>query len=31
MQKENLKPQRNIENNDKISDERYQKKLIYDK
>ena len=31
MQRENLRPQRNIENNDKKTDERYKKKLIDEK
>ena len=31
MQLENLIPMRNIQNNDKQTDERYQKKLIDDK
>ena len=31
MQKENLRPQRKIDNNDKITDERYQKIFINDK
>ena len=31
MQLENLRPQRNIENNDKKSDEIYQKNMIYEK
>ena len=31
MQRENLRPQRNIENNYKQTDKRYQKHLIYDK
>ena len=31
MQLENLRPQINIDNNDKQSDERYQINMIYDK
>ena len=31
MQQENLRPQRNIENNDKQTDERYQENMIDDK
>ena len=31
MQQENLRPQRNMEINDKRIDERHQKNLIYDK
>ena len=31
MQQENLIPHRNIEINDKLTDERYQKNTIYDK
>ena len=31
MQKENMRPQRNIDTNDKLTDERYQKNKIEDK
>ena len=31
MQQKHLRPMRNIDNNDKQNDERYQKKLIDDK